>query len=391
MAGVNLYGELIRAQFQNLSSDDTFGVAGRIWWNTVLGQAKLDNGSAIRSFLVNDQKIIIGNNGTPANNVRVNRSAAASLQVLIGSDTTAEGSSVASTSWANLQAKLGGSVLDSSLVYNQVSTPVSPASGTNLLYFKSDDSLYLKSSAGVEQKVGAIGSIQSYTAQTSTYSILTSDDNITGDSSGGIFTMTLPAIATAGKKVYIIQKTDTSFNAITIARGSTDTIGGSTSTTLNTAGESIRIISDGTSNWVILERTIPGVTTSFTPTIAGFGTVSSVDVYYRRQGDSLFIFGRLTAGTVSGTTFSMTLPGGVSVKGPASIFICGNWARNNSGGTAVKRGVLNTTNTATVLNMSIDDYTTATSPFGTIAGNAIFGNGQDISFEARVAVTGWNG
>lgn len=85
-----IYSQLRRAQFENLSAQPTAGVAGRFWWNTTLGQAFLEDGTLIRALLRNDQKLLLGNSGTPADNLRLNRSGAGVLQLVLGSDTTAE-------------------------------------------------------------------------------------------------------------------------------------------------------------------------------------------------------------------------------------------------------------------------------------------------------------
>lgn len=49
---MNVYGELVRAQFENLSVDPSAGQAGRVWLNTASGVAKLDkNGSTQVQFI----------------------------------------------------------------------------------------------------------------------------------------------------------------------------------------------------------------------------------------------------------------------------------------------------------------------------------------------------
>lgn len=303
MAGVNLYSELIRAQLENLSSDPSSTLSGRMYWNTTSGKVMLDDSTNIRAMLRNDQKMILGNNGTAGNNVRFNRSANATLQLVLGSDSTAEGSN--STSLANFLSKIGGCTVDASLLYNQIATPSSPASGSNLLYFKSDDALYIKNSAGSETKVAGVGQTLSLAAKTGNYAVLTTDDVLTGDSSGGTFTFTLPAAATAGTKVYTFQKTDTSFTAITITHAGSDTIAGGASTTLNTLGETVRMISDGVSNWVILDRVIPSVWTAFTPTGAWI-TTAVYTGFWRRVGDSIILQVKVAMGGLA-TAATLTL------------------------------------------------------------------------------------
>lgn len=151
----NIYGQLSSAQLEVLATAPTNLAKARVYYDSVLLKAYLSDGSILRPFLINDAYLAVGNSGTAASNVRLNRCAAAQLQLLIGGDTTAEGS-VQSTqaSWGALLAKLGGSLVNTPLVYSQISTPSSPTSGENLLYFKNDDSVYIKNSAGVETLLG---------------------------------------------------------------------------------------------------------------------------------------------------------------------------------------------------------------------------------------------
>jgi hypothetical protein len=98
------YSELQEASLENKASDATAGTSGRIYFNTTGLQVKTDDGTNIRALLRNDQKCIIGNNGTANNNIRLNRAASGVLQIVPGGDTTAEGS--LSTSVAQLSSRL---------------------------------------------------------------------------------------------------------------------------------------------------------------------------------------------------------------------------------------------------------------------------------------------
>lgn len=51
---------------------------------------------------------------------------------------------------------------------------------------------------------------------------------------------------------------------------------------------------------------------TFTPS-AGFGTVSSSDFRYKRVGDTMFVSGSFTAGTVAASAASITLPSGITI------------------------------------------------------------------------------
>ncbi len=91
--------------------------------------------------------------------------------------------------------------------------------------------------ANVVSKTGA------YTATSSDYIILC-------DTSGGSFTITLPA--TSGiKTIYHIKKTDSSGNTITVDADGSETIDGSLTKVINIQYDSMMIVSDG-SNWHIV-------------------------------------------------------------------------------------------------------------------------------------------
>jgi hypothetical protein len=99
-----IYSQLRSAQLENKSSNYSAGVKGRIWHNTTDAKSYLDNGTVVRAFLLNDDKAILGNHATAANNIRFHRGASAVLQFVLGDDATAEGS--LSTSLAQISARL---------------------------------------------------------------------------------------------------------------------------------------------------------------------------------------------------------------------------------------------------------------------------------------------
>lgn len=71
------------------------------------------------------------------------------------------------------------------------------------------------------------------------------------DASGGAVTLTLPTAASADRRVYHVKKTDSSLNAVTIDGSGAETIDGAATQTLIAQYESIQIVSDGTS-WYVL-------------------------------------------------------------------------------------------------------------------------------------------
>lgn len=86
------------------------------------------------------------------------------------------------------------------------------------------------------------------------------------NTSGGAFAATLPTAASSGigATVYI-KKTDSSSNAITVTRGGSDTIDGSTTYVINIENRVEGFVSDGVSKWYVLTEgvsVVPDATTS---------------------------------------------------------------------------------------------------------------------------------
>lgn len=102
---MNIYGELTRAQLENLSAAPTPALKGRAWWRTDVtgGAVEVDTGTVVKRFLLNDQNAVLGTNATANTNTRLNRSGVGKLQLVLGGDTTAEGtdsSNIAQLSYA---------------------------------------------------------------------------------------------------------------------------------------------------------------------------------------------------------------------------------------------------------------------------------------------------
>lgn len=100
----NILGQLKSACLEILASDPTGHTQGRIWYNSTEDRIKFDNGTGIRALLKNDLKLVIGNSGTAATNVRLNRAGTGIMQLVLGNDVTAEGS--LSTALAQLSSRL---------------------------------------------------------------------------------------------------------------------------------------------------------------------------------------------------------------------------------------------------------------------------------------------
>lgn len=203
--------QLERAQLENLSSLPAAATVGRIAQNTTDGKTYLDNGASWVAFIKNDGQAIIGTSGTAANNTRFHRGANGLLQVVLGSDATAEGT--LSTSLSQISAKqenyvaaslpafgnsgrlayvtdtgflnldngsawkvlvdttgtqtltgktltapvMSGPVISDAITFTQISTPANPSAGTNKVYTKADNKMYVLDSSGNETAVGSGG------------------------------------------------------------------------------------------------------------------------------------------------------------------------------------------------------------------------------------------
>lgn len=86
------------------------------------------------------------------------------------------------------------------------------------------------------------------TSVTTTYTALDTDKTIFCDATSAAFTVTLPAAASNVGRIYVIQKTDSGGNAVTIDGNASETINGSTTASVSTQWQSYQIQSNGT-NW----------------------------------------------------------------------------------------------------------------------------------------------
>jgi hypothetical protein len=137
-------------------------------------------------------------------------------------------------------------------------------------------------------KVPGSMSNASIVSKTANYTATIDDDLILCNTNA--FTVTLPAASTSGK-VLRIKKTDSSFaNIITIARAGTDTISdqttGLTSTTLNTIGETVTLVSNGSGIWQVIARDYPKSWFSDTPTGSWVANTTYTGLW-RRVGDTM--------------------------------------------------------------------------------------------------------
>lgn len=273
----------------------------------------------------------------------------------------------------------------------------------------------LKTNAGATApEWGSAASALAVAAKTADYTLLSTDDFITVDSDADAngFTITLPDNATNTGKVYTIKRIGTTFataRAVTIARAGSDTItdatSGLTSTTLNTPGEEIQIVSLGTGVWQITQRRIPSVWTSYTPTIDLTGGATTGVGFWRRVGDSIEVRADFTFTTVfTGGTPETNIPTGLTfdtAKIPgtevgATVPVLGMAHCYDVGSDVYVASAIYASTTGVVCRIYIDDAGTSSGYVATA--NAIsttnpftWANNDRMLFYYTAPVTGWNG
>lgn len=176
----------------------------------------------------------------------------------------------------------------------------------------------------------ATDTVTEITSADSPYTLTTSTNTLLVDCTSGNVEVDLYAISgNAGKKVKII-KTDSSTNTLTIDPNGTETIdGSSTSKVMYTQNEMREIqVNNSEDDWVTISRKNDTPWTTYTPGTQGFGTVSSVQVKYKRVGDLCYIQGNFTAGTVSGSQAQVDLPLSTTIAAPTAQTPCGIGARS---------------------------------------------------------------
>jgi hypothetical protein len=100
----------------------------------------------------------------------------------------------------------------------------------------------------IQSKVLVVHTSTSYTVHELVY-------HVRANATSGAITITLPAALARDGRLIQITKTDSSANAVTVARSGSDTINGAASYTLSNQYDSITVISDGSTSWEIASTT----------------------------------------------------------------------------------------------------------------------------------------
>jgi hypothetical protein len=244
--------------------------------------------------------------------------------------------------------------------------------------------------AGVWRSVSNLAQIA---AKTTTYAISLDDDVVTGDATSAGFTATLPTAVGNKGKCFTLKKTDSTFNLVTIATTSAQTIDGASTIKLATQNEAVTVVSDN-SNWQISSRRIPSTSTAFTPT-GSWSANSTYTGFWRRVGDSINIRIKIA---LAGAPTSATLTG---ITGPSGL----TWdtakrpvlgSDSGFGSAYIFRGsdkamghVMYSGSGATVDVMYDVGDGTAARVSQSVPGT--FANGDFIELEYTMPITGWEG
>ena len=167
------------------------------------------------------------------------------------------------------------------------------------------------SSDGTDVSWAAVSTVATVLSKTTTYTITDANGKdvlVKADTSGGAWTLTLLAAATAaaGAKV-VVTKTTADVNALTIDGNGSETINGNLTATLPWFDESITLVCDG-SNWVIVSQTPKSI--HYPVTIAKVENSTSETTIFQwtmpanqfNQGDMLYIRTAATGRNYSGST-----------------------------------------------------------------------------------------
>lgn len=241
--------------------------------------------------------------------------------------------------------------------------------------------------------------------QTANYTATGDETVITCNAASSAFRVDLPTAASVSGKRYLIKRTDSNvLNVVTVDPSGSETIDGSTGTTLNTQYEGLEIVSDG-SNWHTIQRFIPNqwATTLTFSASTGFGTLSSTAYQWRREGDSIRARGFFDAGTVAATSAFINLPAGIvldttDVASGTNRWAVGSLFNSGAGGgdgiftvTAGRVLYVDTANTDRVLVSRFNALDASGDIFQSANVSAMMNTGAQVFFDFLLPVSGWKG
>lgn len=379
---MKILGQLEGASLEQLVSDPATNIQGHIFTNTTDGKTKIDNGTAKRAIIQNDERAVFGTDVTAANNVRVHKGGAGVIQDVLGNDVTVDG--VNATSLAQRSSRvenytdgtkpavgnpgrlvwltdLAEMKVDNGASYQPLQTLDQLTPGTT-----KGDLIVRNSSASVRLPAGSDGQflransavtlgleyaspsgISAYRSVTTTDAVGVNDGTL--DLSGGSFTSTLPtAIGVAGKQYKFIHNGTSLTQIYGIATTSAQVLkipgtGGFTSLNMYTNGEVFIFESDGV-GWNCISHYCSNVWTNSganvisavtTPPVQTGNTKTVDKLWWRRVGCNAEIrieFDQTNAGTNTAGTgnYLFTIPSGLTIDTAALTVFGGATINTNN-------------------------------------------------------------
>jgi hypothetical protein len=248
----------------------------------------------------------------------------------------------------------------------------------------------------------AQSNIVAYTTKTTTYTALITDEIILGSTAGGIWTLTLPTAVGNTGKLFKLRKTTADTTVWTIDGNGTETLTengvAATTTTINTIGETLEIVSDG-AGWQVVLRIIPSLWTSWTPTGSWVANTTFSGFKRRVGGDAEYKVNLAITGAPTSAPLHINLPAGEVID---STKVQAN-AANVTGGLGTGSGLDSGTGNFAASVFYKDTTSVFASTFltgsassegqGTItqASPMTWANGDRLVLEFKVPIVGWNG
>lgn len=304
MAGTNIYGQLLKAQLENLSSDPT-GYTGRVYYNTTTGYVRFYNGSIW-------QDMGSGSGGSGRNYLSDWYNADKDpTTVAITSGITADGNiTISTTAWQASDknkltvARTASSPLRQtySLLLDHVATG---AAFVQTPCFQLDLMDYGKPVSVTLDVSGMAGSddYQVYMVRYNSSGTYQEQIPIAGSASAtSPYSAQLPTGTSKFQGFFVAGSTTTDYYSLRFYRNdASDT----TDVTIDSlyVGPDTVVQGAGVTDWV-----------SFTPTWTGLGTTSNNTGFWRRIGDSMQVQVYVTASASgSGGALVLTVPGSYTV------------------------------------------------------------------------------
>lgn len=166
--------------------------------------------------------------------------------------------------------------------------------------------------------------------KTASYTIEEKVSYVRGDATAGAISITVPPAAQRDGQRKTVVKIDSSANAVTVSRSSSDTFSGATSIALSEQWDAVSLRSNGNAGWEVTSRfsaTNFAGWLAFTPSRTGWTDVGSPAVTgrYRKIGNICFFQVKVVPGTTTATvagtsyvSFPLTV-GSSAIAGDASM------------------------------------------------------------------------